>query len=420
MSTEAIEYVPLSEVRTAKRNPKDHDQGAIHASISRFGFTSPLLLDERTGRIVAGHGRVEALRSMKASGSSAPERIEERGGEWYVPVVKGLSFRSDEDAEAYLLADNRLTELGGWDDAALTEILADLAAADTLEGVGWSADDVDGMLADISTNGHDPDEVPEPPKEATTKRGDVWLLGKHRLLCGDSTFADDVEGLLAGALPRLTVTDPPYGVSYDANWRNEAAAKGLISHAASRVGAVENDSRADWREAWSIVPSPVIYCWHADRHASEVQASLEAVGYEMRAQIIWAKPRFAISRGHYHWQHEPCWYAVKKDASAGWIGDRSQTTLWQTSLDSNVDGGHSTQKPVELMARSIRNHEGDVYDPFSGSGSTMMAAEQLGRTCYAMEISEAYCDVICRRYQQYTGIKPVLESTGEAYDFDAA
>ena len=150
-----------------------------------------------------------------------------------------------------------------------------------------------------------------------------------------------------------------------------------------------------------------MYCWHADRHASEVQRSLEAAGFEIRCQIVWAKPRFAISRGHYNWQHEPCWYAVRQGKTAHWIGDHSQTTLWSIALDVNVEGGHSTQKPLECMARPIRNHEGDVYDPFLGSGTTMVAAEQLGRLCYGMEIEPKYIAVALERLAGM-GLEPRL------------
>ena len=262
----------------------------------------------------------------------------------------------------------------------------------------------------------DEDAIPEVPEDPTTRTGDLWLLGAHRVLCGDSTSADAVGTLLAGAVPLLMVTDPPYGVEYDANWRNEAAEQGLISHAARRVGVVENDERIDWTEAWALFPGEVVYCWHADRHASEVQKTLNDAEFEIRSQIIWGKARFAISRGHYHWQHEPCWYAVKKGAQASWVGDRSQTTLWSINLDANVEGGHSTQKPLECMERPIRNHSGDVYDPFLGSGTTLIAAEKTGRTCYGTEIAPQYVDVIVKRWQEYTGKEATLEADGRTFN----
>ena len=206
----------------------------------------------------------------------------------------------------------------------------------------------------------------------------------------------------------LMVTDPPYGVEYDPNWRNEAAEAGLLAYAASRVGKVEQDDRVDWSEAWRLFPGNVIYCWHAGRHASSVQSSLESCNFEIRCQIIWAKSNYPISRGHYHWRHEPCWYAVRKGATAEWIGDRKQTTLWEINLDRNVDGGHSTQKPLECMERPIRNHAGDVYEPFSGSGTTIIACERLKRKCRAVEISPAYVSVAIERWHQVTGKDPVL------------
>jgi DNA modification methylase len=259
------------------------------------------------------------------------------------------------------------------------------------------------------------DEVPEPPEKPVTRPGDVWLVGKHRLMCGDSTKAEDVARLLAGAKPALCVTDPPYGVEYDPEWRQEAAGKGWLAYAPERVGEVTHDDRADWYDAWALTPSDVLYVWHAGRHASIVQAGIERAGFEIRSQIIWAKPHFPISRGHYHWRHEPCWYAIRKGARACWVGDRKQTTLWEVALDCNVEGGHSTQKPVNLMAPSIRNHEGDVHDPFLGSGTTLIAAEELGRVCYGMEIEPRYCDVTLRRWANLTGEAPIRAGDGARF-----
>ena len=176
------------------------------------------------------------------------------------------------------------------------------------------------------------------------------------------------------------------------------------------MGKVTNDDRADWTEAWALSPSVVSYVWHAGRHAKTVQESLEACDFIVRNQIIWVKDRFALSRGNYHWQHEPCWYAVRKNNKSRWIGDHSQTTSWQIPSRDDSGHGHGTQKPMECMARPIRNHEGDVYDPFLGSGTTLIACEQLGRICYGMEIDPVYCDVIVKRWETLTGQKAVLES----------
>lgn len=255
----------------------------------------------------------------------------------------------------------------------------------------------------------DPDRVPDvDEKDAKVKLGQVWALGDHRLMCGDATMGEDVGTLLRDNKPLLMITDPPYGVGYDASWRTEAAEKGLIEYAPARVVPVTADDNPDWSVAFGLSPSEVVYCWHAGRHASLVQRSLETQGFEIRSQIVWVKQVSVITRGHYRWQHEPCWYAVRRGATAHWIGDHSEATVWNVNWDKNAEGGLSAQKPVECMERPMRNHEGDIYDPFVGSGTTIIAAEKTGRICYAMEIEPRYCDVAIRRWEEYTGNTAVL------------
>jgi len=244
-----------------------------------------------------------------------------------------------------------------------------------------------------------------------TERGQIWKIGKHRLMCGDGTSAGDVAKVLAGAKPLLMVTDPPYGVEYDAGWRNDAMPEKnprqwRDGHGRA-IGKVTNDDRADWRAAWILFPGDVAYVWHGGNRANVVANSLVACGFELRSQIVWAKSQFVISRGHYHGQHEPCWYAVRSGATGHWRGDHSQTTLWSIEKPHKSETGHSTQKPIECMARPIRNHEGDVYDPFLGSGTTMVAAEQLGRVCYGMEIEPKYVAVSLERMAGM-GLEPKL------------
>ena len=237
------------------------------------------------------------------------------------------------------------------------------------------------------------------PAPAIARRGDVWLLGAHRLVCGDATEPADVALALAGECPHLMVTDPPYGVSYDPNWR-VAVGKGAFA-----LGQVINDDRADWRAAWTLFPGDVVYVWHSALHASEVEQSLRAAGFLPRSQIIWDKGRLIISRGHYHWRHEPCWYAVRKGRTAHWAGDRKQTTVWLIP-HRRSETGHGTQKPLEAMRRPILNHTvpGDrVYDPFLGSGTTLIAAEELGRICHAIELDPVYVDIAVRRWEALTG-----------------
>jgi DNA modification methylase len=258
----------------------------------------------------------------------------------------------------------------------------------------------------------DPDETPDVPINPVSRTGDLWILGQHRLLCGDSTSAADVAKVLGSVKPHLMVTDPPYGVAYDPAWRAEAG----VNKNTHKLGKVANDTRADWREAWALFPGSVAYVWHAGRYASTVQEFLTAVGFDVRSQIIWAKDRFALSRGHYHWQHEPCWYAVK--GTAGWTGDRKQSTLWQIPAREGQGFEHGTQKPVECMKRPIENNSSPgqaVYEPFSGSGTTIIAAEITGRTCHAVELMPQYVDVEVQRWQAFTGETARLEADGRTF-----
>jgi DNA methylase len=208
--------------------------------------------------------------------------------------------------------------------------------------------------------------------------------------------------------------DPPYGVSYDPAWRKRAG----INLNPRKLGKVANDDQADWREAWALFPGSVAYVWHASLHTSEVKQSLEASGFDMRAQIIWAKDRFAFSRGHYHWQHEPCWYAVRGVSGAHWSGDRKQSTVWTINARDDDGHGHGTQKPVECMRRPIENNSSPgqaIYDPFSGSGTTIIAAEMTGRSCFAIDIDPAYTDVAVLRWQAFTGSTATLQGAGRSF-----
>jgi DNA modification methylase len=223
-----------------------------------------------------------------------------------------------------------------------------------------------------------------------------------------------VERVLNGTQPLLMVTDPPYGVQYDPGWRNKTGAS-----ATKRTGKVLNDDRADWREAWSLFPGDVAYVWHGALHATTVAESLEVAGFNVRSQIIWAKDRLVLSRGDYHWQHEPCWYAVKKTGKGHWAGDRKQTTLWHISnRDQDAETVHGTQKPVECMRRPILNNSSPgqaIYEPFMGSGTTLIAAESTGRVCFGIELNPAYVDVAVQRWQKFTGQDAVLDGTDQTF-----
>ena len=279
----------------------------------------------------------------------------------------------------------------------------------------------------------DPDDVPEVPDEPYVKAGELWLLGEHRLLCGDATNPDDVAKLLGGAEPTLLATDPPYGVSLDPTWRDRVynelgpaekpymtvrrklgAGGGAGGRAAEHTNTtLSGDTRADWSEAFALVPSLTVgYVWHADVHATEVALGLEAIGFEVVCQVIWDKGLFSMGRSWYHWQHEPCWVVRKPGVPNLYIGPRDQSTVWRAPSPKMLMGGsieekfnHPAQKPVVLSETPIRNHlvAGEVvYDPFVGSGSTLIAAESLGRRCYAMEVDPRYVQVSIERWQAFT------------------
>ena len=253
-----------------------------------------------------------------------------------------------------------------------------------------------------------------------TRQGDMWICNDHRILCGDSTTVDVVAQLLGSAKPSLMVTDPPYGVGYDPDWREHADLGQQ-----RQTGKVTNDDRVDWTAAYGLFPGDVAYVWHAGVHAVEVARGLESAGFIIRSQIVWKKQHFALSRGDYHWKHEPCWYAVRQGKPSRWMGDRTQSTVWDVDNlnpfgDNKEDQptGHSTQKPVELMRRPLLNNSqrGDsVYDPFLGSGTTLAAAEGTERICYGMEIEPRYVDMAVRRWQDLTGKKAVLACDGRDF-----
>lgn len=390
----AIDYRPIGALIPYARNARTHSAAQvalIAGSIREFGFTNPVLVDGANG-IIAGHGRVMAAEKL---------------GLAQVPVIE-LGHLSEAQKRAYILADNKLAEQAGWDRELLALEVADLADLGVdLGSIGFAAGEIDNLLR-FGQGDPAEEDVPKVPAAPVSRPGDLWQLGPHRLLCGDATRPDDVARLLGDVRPHLMVTDPPYGVKYDPAWRNAA---GLSE--TKRTGKVANDDRADWRQAWALFPGEVAYVWHGALHATTVADSLTACGFDIRAQIIWAKERLVLSRGDYHWQHEPCWYAVRQKGKGHWTGDRKQTTLWQIpSRDQDAATIHGTQKPVEAMRRPILNNSSAgqaVYEPFSGSGTTLIAAETTGRVAHAMELDPAYVDVAILRWQTFTGQAAVLD-----------
>jgi len=393
-----IDHRPTGDLIPYARNARTHSEAQvalIAGSIREYGFTNPVLVDGGNG-IIAGHGRVMAAQKL---------------GLTQVPVIE-LAHLTEAQKRAYILADNKLAEQAGWDRDLLALELGDLSDLGIdVADLGFEAGEIDALLR---TGAPDPreEDTPEPPAIPVSRPGDLWHLGAHRLLCGDATDAAAVAQVLGGVHPTLMVTDPPYGVMYDPDWRNRAGAAST-----KRTGKVLNDDRADWSAAWALFPGDVAYVWHGALHATTVADSLTASGFEVRSQIIWAKERLVLSRGHYHWQHEPCWYAVRKAGTGHWNGDRKQTTLWQiASRDQDAATVHGTQKPVECMRRPMLNNTSPgqaVYEPFCGSGSTIIAAETTGRVCHAVELDPGYVDVAVRRWESFTGKVATLDRTGE-------
>ena len=393
LKTHANLLVKVSEIAPYSRNARQHSPeqiAQIVASVREFGFTSPILVDEN-GVLTAGHGRLAAARQLGMT-------------ELPAIAVEGLD---EAQKNALRIADNKLALNASWDDDLLLAELMDLRDVGfDLALTGFGDAELEGLFSAGTEGLTDPDDVPEPPVEPVAKPGEVWLLGRHRLVCGDCTTAESVDAVLGGVRPHLMVTDPPYGVSYDPEWRKAALPGTNPGKTGGMHGKITNDDRADWSDAWTLFPGDVVYVWHAGVRSAETQQGFEKCGFGVRAQIIWAKHQSVIGRGHYHVQHEPCFYLVRASSTGHWQGDRKQHTLWQIDKPLNNETGHSAQKPVECMRRPIENNSSPgqaVYDPFVGSGTTIIAAEMTGRACHAIEISPTYCDTSIIRWQNFTG-----------------
>jgi DNA modification methylase len=395
-----LEFWPIERLLPSPRNARTHSDAQvaeIAGSIRTFGFTNPVLVGE-SGDVVAGHGRLAAARLL---------------GLTQVPVIP-LRGLSETQRRQLMLADNRIALNAGWDMAMLKLELTEMAALGAdLSVLGFTSKELKEALAPAPSGGlTDEDAVPELQEAAISSPGEIWCLGDHRLACGDCTDDKLVAALLGSTKPLLMVTDPPYGVNYDPAWRNE---RGVSN--SKRLGKVQNDERADWSAAWSLFPGNIAYVWHAALRAGIVEKSLVQTGFAIRAQIVWAKERLVIGRGDYQWMHEPCWYAVRKKGN--WTGDRKQTTLWSIpSGNQDTDTVHGTQKPVECMRRPMLNNSspGDaVYDPFLGSGTTLIAAQTSSRACFAIEIDPRYVDVAIRRWQAFTGEQATRLADGRPF-----
>lgn len=399
-----LESLPVDSLVPYARNSRTHSEEQIvqiAASIREFGFTNPVLIDEQGG-IVAGHGRVMAAVRLG------------------MPAVPCLRLRGLTEAQrrAYVIADNQIAMNAGWDEAMLRLELAELQEADfDLDLLGFDAGRLDELLADDSeeTEGlTDPDDVPEPPAQPVTRPGDIWMLGKHRVMCGDSTSIDHVTQLTQGKSVDMWLTDPPYNVAYEG--------------ATNKKLTMKNDDMSDkqfrqfLRDAYIAAdmvmrPGAVFYVWHADLEGYNFRGAAKDAGWNVRQCLIWKKSSLVLGRQDYQSQHEPCLYGWKDGAGHLWASDRKQTTILEFDKPSR-NGEHPTMKPVALFEYQMLNNTsvGDrVMDSFGGSGTTLIAAEKNGRVALLMELDPRYCDVIVNRWQEFTGKAAVLESTGQTF-----
>ena len=401
---QVADLVPYA--KNARQHPPEQiDQ--IAASMERFGFTIPMLVAE-DGTIIAGHGRLMAAAQL---------------GLAEVPVMVARGW-SEEDRRLYTLADNRLAEIAEWDPEMLRIEIGELREDFGIEDmslIGFSAEDLAEILPDalIDTTGGltDPDDVPEVPEAPVTRPGDVWLMGKHRLLCGDSTVATDVQKVLGDVKADLCFCDPPYNVDYAGGVGAEKAGKGR---------RIKNDALGDGfgqflYDACVLINAHTdgaVYICMSSSELQTLQSAFKSAGGHWSTFIIWAKDRFTLGRADYQRQYEPILYGWPEGVKRHWCGDRDQGDVWNIERPHKNDL-HPTMKPVALVERAIRNssRKGDlVFDPFGGSGTTLIAAEKTGRHASLIELDPKYVDVIVRRWQEFTGEAAVLESSGQSFD----
>jgi DNA modification methylase len=393
--------MPLKALKEYGRNPRrmSKDQfGSLVKSIKEDGYHQRLIVNQ-DGTIIGGHQRKKAL---KEAGYESVDKI---------PVLMPNRQLNEEEFKRLNVRDN--LPFGEFDFDMLTSDFD----IDELKEWGmpenWLPE-----IEELPTEGlTDDDAIPDTPLAPKTTPGDIYRLGNHRLMCGDSTCIDSVDKLMCGANPIVMVTDPPYGVNYHPEWR-EGADLGIGIGKRSK-GKVINDDIFDWTEAYALFGGDVAYVWHSGKVTHHVAKNLEDCGFDIINQIIWVKQKFALSRGDYHWQHETCWYVVRKNRPHNWQGARDQATTWEIKNNSSFHKsekeettyGHGTQKPIECMLRPIKNNSSEndgIYDPFGGSGSTLIACEKTNRKCFMMEISPHYCDVIVKRWEDFTGKKAEL------------
>lgn len=390
---------PIEELELLPGNPRRGDVEAVARSYQMFGQRKPIVAKRNgdKGVVIAGNHQLQAARSLGWS---------------HIAVV----WVDDDDrtAAAFALADNRTSDLGDYDDRLLAEMLSFVADDSALlEATAYSIQDLKDLLAEEPQPPQQPDSVPSFPTEAHSKRGDIWLLGPHRVMCGDSTVPTDVERLMAGGKAALVVTDPPYGVGYTG---------GQSSQRDALVNDTVDIFAGSLPQAASLSnPDAALYVWFAGSLGHYAYESTRSAGYTVRALIVWNKlnAHYGAYMSQYMPKHEPMLYCHKTGESPKWRGPTNEVTVWDCDQPTRNDW-HPTQKPVALIKRAICNSSDPadiVLDLFGGSGSTLIAAHTTGRVARLMELDPRYVDVICRRYQEHTGVVPIAESTGEPHDF---
>jgi len=382
------------------RTHSDAQVAQIAASISEFGFLNPIIVDGENG-IIAGHGRVLAARKL---------------GKTHLPVVQAKHL-TEAQKKAYVIADNRLALNAGWDTEILSTELTALQESDfDLELLGFDSDELAKLLEPETVDGlTDEDEVPDVPDDPITKPGDVWVMGNHRLMCGDSTSSDSVENLMEDKKADMVFTDPPYNIDY-----------GNIKHPKFKQRNIENDnmSQQDFADFCSSFSANIklfcdgcVYVFGPPGPDGRIMFSELDKILHCSTTIVWNKDQFTLGRGKYQNKYEPCWFGWNKTGSA-FIDDRKLTNVWDFPRPKSSDL-HPTMKPVELVENAIghaSNVGGIVLDLFGGSGTTLIAAEKTSRIGMLMELDPKYCDVIINRWQDFTGKQAILESSGESFN----
>ena len=397
-----VEQWPIEKLVPYAKNSRTHSEeqvAQIAASIKEWGFTTAVLVDE-SGSIIAGHGRVMAARKL---------------GMASLPVMVARDW-SDAQKRAYVIADNKLALNAGWDNDLLALELGELGDLGfDLELTGFTDEEIKALMPVEVTEGlTDPDEAPPVPENPVTVPGDVWVMGQHRLLCGDSTSVDDLAKLCGGQMVDMWLTDPPYNVAYEGGTKEKLT--------------IQNDSMGDdqfrqfLRDAYTAADTvmkagAVFYIWHADSEGYNFRGAAKDAGWTVRQCLIWKKSSLVLGRQDYQCQHEPCLYGWKDGAGHLWASDRKQTTILEFDKPAR-NGEHPTMKPVALFEYQLLNNTkgGDiVLDSFGGSGTTLIAAEKNGRVARLMELDPKYCDVIVKRWQDFTGKIATHAETGQPF-----